>query len=227
MFLPLNVVQSNFFCPKYMINNDVISPNTQKSLLIPIIAVVVFMAPYFYRNYIILFYDGYSKYSVNVGIFLGIFEAFFYLAGFLINTVVAVTQTKKNIALVLTIQKLHITFEENLKVYALSNWISVITLFVYYLMYMFYGYLHHDINSSYVAYTLIFQMSYDMNSLYAILLLKFLKKKVVLWNQAVSSLHEFPDEDICRILFRCYEQILNCYKLFRDTFQVLVSNRLT
>lgn len=61
LFLPLNVVQSIFFCPKYMINNDVISPNTQKSLLIPIIAVVVFMALYFYRNYIILFYDCYSK----------------------------------------------------------------------------------------------------------------------------------------------------------------------
>lgn len=102
MFLLLNVVQSIFFCPKYMINKDVISPNTQKSLLIPIIAVVVFMALYFYRNYIIFFYDGYSKYSVNVRIFLGIFEAFFYSARFLINIVVAVTQTKKNIALVLT-----------------------------------------------------------------------------------------------------------------------------
>lgn len=225
MLRPFNFMQNIIFCPKYGIKDNFIRPNSTKSMLISVFAALIFSAMYFYRNYYFFYFNTTAApYSINVRIFFFVSETLFYSAGFLINTFIAVFRTRKNIEFVLIIQDLNITFRENLRRYTLRNWISVLTLVTFYVLYVLYTFLITPPIDNYAVWIIFLQSFFDLNIIYAIGLMKVLTQKAILWNKAISNLNNIRDEEVCKILFNSYDQMLKCYKIYRDSFGILVSS---
>ncbi|XP_063897098.1 uncharacterized protein LOC135118600 [Helicoverpa armigera] len=105
MLLPLNLLQNVFFCPKYRIKNDYITPTNLMSNLISSIATLVFIMIYAYRNYLIHF----SKMSQlsTAWKYTSYFNGFCYSLGFIMNLVIGIIQSQNSVQFVLTFQNVH------------------------------------------------------------------------------------------------------------------------
>lgn len=222
MLLPLNLMQYIMFCPKYRIINDCITPNSFISNVISIIVTLVFIlllvicflnSIYFYKR----------VYASTFGYMSSYFDIFFYSFGLTINCVLGIIQSRKSTKFVICIQNVHrfIKNESILKHLIIWNWIIVVVvLCTNVCACIFIGTMNSIPFSSYYACFVL--MIFDFNFIYAIRLIKLLENMVLLWSTKSGDINSLRESD-CEKAFQAYVDILDCYTIFKDCFQLFVS----
>lgn len=226
MLLPLNLMQQLYFCPKYRIKDNFISPNNFRSCLVSLCATIIFLSVIFYRFYSRIFSKSLKDFYKIDDDIITYFDFIITLTGFLINFFAVIFQTDQNVAFVLKILYIHRFFNNRtaFKHFIVGNWLSVILIHVAGIIFI----ISINLGLKLPRYNLfcgLILISFDANIVYAIRIITLLKNKVDLWNiQTLSfqNLKNSVSEDYCTKLYQGYIYILDCYDIYKVTFQKMV-----
>lgn len=227
VLLPLNLMQNVVCFPKYRIKHDIITPNSLFSNLVSIIAVVVAISVFTYSITSVYFTQDYSE---STAFLYGscLYDFLFYLLGFSINFVIGVVQTIKSINFVLTFQEVHryLNCETSFNRFIIWNWIIVIFALCghFVVVTVFCKLSCIPCISIFACYMSI---AFDVNMLYAIRIIKLLESKLILWSIHVINFEVSENthrESDSKKSFRAYVDLLECYSIHKDCFQLYVSN---
>ena len=220
MLLPLNLLQTIVFYPKYCISNNNITRNGRKSKILSLSATILFI--------LIKCHDLFDKKSQNfipMTIILSKSDFLLFSIGFIINFILCVLDTEKNIQFVLKFQDVHrYIHNDTLKVFTIANWVIFVSILVFYgtsSMLIF----KLTVGSIHSSFSTVILLSFDANLVYAIRLIQLLKDKVDQWSvQALQYLDmDCRDRgDHCKRMFQAYVDILDCYDIYKDSFQLMV-----
>lgn len=184
MLLPLHLMQNFIFCPKYVISNSYISPNNLRSILISVLGLFALLTVHVYLCYLSL--SDMFIYSEISQLSMFVFELLFYVVGIVINTVAAIVQTKDNVNFVITIQEVVNMFKFNYIKYTIYNWMYVIVIAVYYIVYSTCGILIFEGSVSYF-YGIPLLLCFDLNIIYIICSVNLLQRTLIIWNNVIYS----------------------------------------
>lgn len=223
MILPLNLMQMILMNPKYRIKNEMITPNNLFNKFVLLFGTITFIYAYVYR--VIHETDENLKIYqfVNFQHIATCYDLCYYCVGFVMNFLVNLLQTRKNVTLILTIQKVHrfLNDKTKFKSFINGNWIIVAIIFGFYVIFSIYNYIIYSEIPFYLFFTMFILVNFDANIVYAIRLIKLLEDKVVLLNDQVLNSNSV---ELCNErLFQAYIQILKCYEIYKITFQQMVS----
>lgn len=226
MLFPLNLMQNIFLCPKYSIRGNFISQNSSLSNFASLCGTVALIALYFYRIY--KFYsDNDIRTYVNFMYISSYFDFGLFCIGFIMNYIVGVIKTKRNIMFLLKIQDIHrfLNEKDNSRRFIVGNWIIIISVLVFY--FSITTYISITLNLPVYMYLCIYVLiCFDGNIVYAIRLIQLLKDKVVLWNTQALRFSRTEDTNMkfyYKRLFQAYASILECYDIYKNSFQHMVS----
>lgn len=220
--LPLNLMQKIIFSPKYRIKNNRITPHNLASKIITLCATLLCCILYVCRLYV----NGAFPSSSFVRIFRHYANMVFYGTGLIINYLISIVKVNSNIRFVLNMQDVHamLNSRSSFKTFIIGNWISMITIFVYYVFLIILSFMAYKHYALHVISGILFLICFDANMIYAIRLMNLLKIKIVLWTCALTTVETSNDKNIlCRSLFKAYASILECYNNFENALNVLVS----
>ena len=227
MLLPLNLMHNILMCPKYRIKDDSIYPNTLAVKLIGLCGTIVAISSFLYRAYALFVGKTIRKY-ISLTFINAVVDVLLYSCGFTINYVINVLQTKRNISFVLKFQDVHrfLNKKKTFNCFIIRNWVSVIFVmsFNIFIVTFFYTIMHL---ASFYLFCGMAILCFDVNIMNAIMLIKLLSEKVKLWNfQAVNCQktgHSGSDYYYCNKMFEVYVNILECFDIYRNTYQQMVS----
>lgn len=228
IFLPLNLMQIVLLNPKYHLKNNHINPNNWLNKFILIGGATTFLTTYIYRIVEIILDENFRRYSKIVFLnFASIFDFSFKCVGFIMTFIVNYYQSKNCVLFVLNFQEVHrfLNSEDNLKSFIMRTWMSVASIFAYYIVILSYEYfcfLKPPLN---VLFYVAFMATLDSNSIYAIRLSGLLTDKIKLWNIQLLCIQNNGGSklEIAR-MFDSYVRILKCYKIVTNVYQLPVSN---
>ena len=218
---PLNLMQSILFCAKYSIRDNIINSNTRVSSFLRVLCMFLLQCTSFYYLVVsnVTFSD--SNMALKVCFFVCSTADFFLLfIGDLINSYLNITYSYYNILLVLKIQYVLRFLQINkteLKSVFVCNWICIISLNIFYILYITYLYLcffHVSIISFILAYASI---AFDLNIMYALLVLMLVQKLLQVWIENVSKLRN--NEDSYSEVF--WDKTFNIYLNIQEIFIVM------
>lgn len=227
---PFNLMQSLFICAKYSIRNNIITSNTNLY--------------YFIRMLLTLIYRGACLCQV-IGMvgrlhneFWGINSLFFcvgyfinfiiYLIGDLVHGFFNILHSHYNILLVLKIQHvlrvLQIKSDE-IRSFIVYNWTYTFIFNLLSISYVIcYCFTIAEISILEII-TAYASIAYDINVIYALLLLKLLQKMLRVWIGKVQNsrnLEELQTEEYWNVMLDVYLHILDGYMIIQTTFQQMV-----
>ena len=218
MLLPLNLMQTIIFLPKYSIKYDFIRSNNVKTKLISFVATILRVCQYAFRSaHVMSFPTRYLYFHCLV-----LLDTLFYPSVFVIIYVLNIVYVKINIAIVLSFQEFHrlLSTTKIIKSITKWNWISVILIFIHHFIF-FTTVLHFGI-AWFVVLCNFILVIFDVNILYAIRLINCFETYV---NYSHSILFKAQSHDIDKHIckFCAYNKILECYILFKKFYEPLVS----
>ncbi|PZC77064.1 hypothetical protein B5X24_HaOG200713 [Helicoverpa armigera] len=225
---PLNFMQAVFFLSKYSIRNNLIKPNSLIYDLISVTCLLMFRIVSIYR---IIIFSFASKWTPLLQFLYvsQILDSIFYSVGFLLNNYINIVYSKINIGLVLKLQFVHKVLNINrhkLRPLIIYNWIFAISVYSYFIIFNLYMWLKFP-NPSYYALILVFSaLAFDINIVYALLLIKLLTQMLRIWLVEIQELTNVgmsgSDESYWNKMFDVYKNILEAYKTVEELFKLLV-----
>lgn len=222
MFLPIKNLQSAVFYPKYFIKNNFIYPNDFINICISLCCSSTLFAIKSYRIYDILHDEFFVRYTTMKVLFVALYlDVCLSLFIYTVDLVLSSFKSKKYVLFLLKFQMVHRLLNAGLSVTnVISSWIYCILLFIFHIFVaIIYSFLLAI--QWHVSISLFAQICNDANIVYAIVSMKLLTEKVVQWNIKVSQRDDFH-ETPCEELLKAYINILECYDLFTDVFQLPV-----
>lgn len=222
---PLNLIQAFFLCSKYTIRDNFITSNSYLYNFIGLFSTLIFRSIGLYNMFSNQWYD--SKLFIY---WSSICDFVFYSMGYFLNNYTNITQGDNNVLLVLKIQQICRVLKingKNLRNMVIYNWISVISLnsfLIFLILYINYTVCPH-IKIIHIMATFV-TMSFDMNIVYALLVMKLLTKTLGIWIEDVRSSANREDserESYWKTMFNVYLNIQEAYNLIEETFRPLVS----
>ncbi|PZC77062.1 hypothetical protein B5X24_HaOG200711 [Helicoverpa armigera] len=225
MLLPLNLMQNIMFYPKYSIFNNCIVPNSVLSKVVALCSTMAFVLIHLYRSYN-LYYNQMIREFVNILYITSYFDIILSCIGFAINFIVSIYQTENNVLFILKFQKVHrFLNDKNLfNRFVFMNWLILVLLFsfVIFIMSSFFLYMEVPLPDFFCG---LAAFCFDINIIYALRLIKLLEDKVKLWNfeaQHLLQIYHSNIESHCQRMFEAYFNILECYNLYKYSFQLMV-----
>ena len=225
---PMNMMQAVFFCAKYKIRDNMIMTNSVSYNVFSIFAMFIVTCGCYYFTFEsplrndemgIKFYQHLVKVYIFIVICFGTF----------LNYCSNIMQRHSNILFVMKIQAIYTKIEINevLKRVIIPNWISVLALDFYHIMYIAFSYFIIDFLGLKMglSFTTYVWLSYDMNVFYATRVMKILTETVKSWVKKVKNYEDVEhsqNEDYWKTMFDVYLEILEAYKLYGKTFHHLV-----
>ena len=228
MLFPLNLMQYIMFCPKYRIKDNIITPNSLISNVISLIVTIIFICAFIHCTYNMV-----AIAEQNIGSdrdfmsYFSFYNCAFFCFGCTLNFLIGIFHTKTNIQFVLTYQEVHRFLNDKTSIvkFVVWNWIIVVGIVGFYAIIVtcFHTLMGTPFKSVYAAYIM---MAFDFNMVYVIRVIQFLENKIVLWNIRNVNFQETEDmneENNCTRMFQAYVQILECYDIYKESFQPFVS----
>lgn len=219
MLFPLNLMQYVMFCPKYSIENNIITPNGLIITFVSMIATLTFILLFFYRTVMLIFYRDFIGKTEFLYV-TSLYDTFFYCSGFIINFVFGVIHTKKSVDFVLTFQKVHrfLTSEASFNRFIVWNWVTVIVALTGHssIFTVFCRLVDLPYVSVFLCHLVVV---FDFHIIYAFRGVQLLKNKVIVWSMQIQHTNV---EDWTK-MFQVYVDILECYKIHQECFQYFVS----
>lgn len=223
ILLPLNLLHNIMLCPKYAITNNNIHPNSLKFKLIGLCAAVFYSVIIGYRTY-----EYHSnellRSNFNFAYTLTYFDILFYTYSHFMNFILSVMQTKRNIIFVLNYQKVHRFFDTSTYFPSIQfwNWFSVLLIIIWHVVL-----LGANVSFGLPLYFVVVDtitLTFDVNVIYAIRLIRILKNNVALMNSKIKSLCDVQaDQKLCNKLWKTYRNLLKCYDYYKGSYQQTVS----
>ncbi|KAF9800118.1 hypothetical protein SFRURICE_016995 [Spodoptera frugiperda] len=222
MFLPLNLMQTITFNPKYQIKNNFVHTNHLGSNIFSLCGLITFLALNASRIFDI-FDENLRRYqTVNFIYFATVIDCLFYSSGYIMNFIHHLIYSKDNVTFILTFQDIHRFINNKSCTDSLVkyNWIHVIVLFICHIFVSFYIYIVYMHPPWYIICFVFILITTDCNTVYAIALTKLLTNKVQCWNtRAYMSLTNGSHIMRCNHMVHVYSQILHCYNIFKKMFR--------
>ena len=219
MILPLNLMQTIALCPKYIIKDNVISPNNFIIRFYCFCGTLFFLSAYLYR--VCFLYDVYISKSIFILLF-GIFDFIFYFNGFATNFIINIFQSNNHVHFVLNFQDIYKCFcsEISLRSFIFGNWISVATILFFYAVVI--TMLSYDPSvPSCIIVSTVCLLIFDAHMIYAIRLIKLLRINVGLWIHLLHS-EVSTNAVYCKRMKKVYVKIIECYNIIKSSFQSIV-----
>ena len=221
MLLPLNLLKIIPFFPKYRIRNNLIIPNNHllKSVsLCCTISIIIFLfCNIFYRH------SMFNAMNRNYLKKISKITNGGFLSVWLINNFIhGAFKTKENVSFVLKFQDIHrfLNNDKKFKLYVIQNWVTIV-LFAAFYSFMIIVHMLPD-----PIFLQIFEhlstMTMEAEMVYAIRLIQLLKDKVNLWNDQALQYHSM-EVTHCKRMFQAYIKILDCFDIYKISFQNIVS----
>ena len=225
LLFPLNLMQNIVIYPKYRIKNNFIYPNSRPAKFVSLCFMILSIFIFSYRVYE-LHVSLPVRSFINIAYITSYFDVIFYSIGFVINYVGNVMRTKRNIMFVLKIQDVHRFLNNDIyfKRFTICNWTSAVVIFGSYVCIAAYIYSEFDISASILFYGFTI-ICFDLNIAYATRLIKLLQHKVDLWNiqaQRLQQMDQRDNETCCKRMFQAYVNIIECYEIYKKSFQYMV-----
>ncbi|KAF9800091.1 hypothetical protein SFRURICE_016968 [Spodoptera frugiperda] len=223
MLLPLNIMQNILGYPKYRILDNFITPNSRSIYVLSFCVALISVFMLFYRSY-----DRYltgiihSKLLVNYGFIL--FSDFFFPSSGIIVTFTSIFfHADSNIMFVLKIMNIHRLHSDKdvSKSLTIFSWIFVLFISIYHSIFILVINLHFKL-PLYNLFCGFCVVIFDINMASAIMHIKLLKDKAVLWNVQITnvqSMEENKKMNYFKKVFQTYNDILDCYDIYRICFQ--------
>ena len=226
MLLPLTLTQTVVLSPKFRIKNNVLTPNNGFYKLLLFCGTVLPVSLYCYRMSD-LSHDKVVEWRIISMQKIAVYwDAIFDCTGFIFNFFIHLVLSKKNVSLVLTIQKIHrvLNGDDNFQKFTRNNWISMIVVISVFILFFIYNRVLHANLPLYVFITASSPIVFDIDLILAIRYIKLLEVHVVLWNhQILNQCFDHQNETCRKRLFEVYFQILESYNIYKQIFQVMVS----
>lgn len=213
MLQPLNLMNNILLFPKYRIKNNFINSNSFISYTVTLCYIIISSAVFIYRIYVIHSNEFVRKF-MNTIYLCSYFDFFAFSVGAIMNLIINVLQTKIFILFVLKIQDIHrVLNDTKFKHFSIRNWISVIYMLCSHICLLIFCHIQLNV-PSYEFCCGVATMIFDVNVMYAIRLIELLRIKMDLWNIQAKRLKQM-DENDCKIMFKAYANILECYDMYR------------
>lgn len=225
MFLSLNFMTNILLCPKFSIKNNFIKPNSRLSSFISVISTALFCFLFFFSCFPYMFYSKIQFDSIES--FTTLLDSIFYGSGFIMNCILCVIRTNRNVQFVLYFQHLHRCLDDStgFKRFIKLNWFIFTFILSYYISY--YSYLSISMNINFCELLMLhFLILFDLQMVYAMRILKLLGCKASLWNMKVMSCDDYDNvrvKDFCKKMIEAYFCILKCYDIHKGCIQEWVS----
>ena len=223
MILPLNVLQTMLFCPKYSIKDNFITSNSRLSNFVSVSGTILFLT--------IISCDfctavTNSWFSIKTVLMSLLGRYIFVSVGVLMNVTLSLIHTNENVSFVLLFQDIHRIFnnEISFRRFVIINWLAIIFLVGCYVIAI-------ATLCALLTFPILFiasgsiLVSFDSNIIYATRVIQLLKNKVDLWNIRAlqyQSRDRMETENHCKIMFKAYVDLLECYDIYRVLFQHMV-----
>lgn len=220
MLFPLNLMQFINFSSKYLIKHDFITPNKAKTIFVSVFWTILRIIPFASRS-ITKMTMGLWKADIFM-LCLAFVDIFFYSFCFIVVNIFNIVHAKFDIATVLVIQEFHRLFNNTRTIKSITkwNWIAVILISSFHLVIAIVNSAHGS--PWFMIICNIFLFCFDANMVYAIRLISSLEDNVISCINEVVEPHNYY-ENKRDFKFVAYNKILECYNLFKITYQPLVS----
>ncbi|PZC77058.1 hypothetical protein B5X24_HaOG200707 [Helicoverpa armigera] len=226
---PLNLMQAPFFLSKYTIRNNCIKPNSIIYNLMAVISMLIFRIVNVYK---IVVFPFVTKVNSSVTLFLyvsQILDTVFYTVGFVLNNYLNIVYSRINIGLVLKLQFVHRVLNinrRNLKSLIIYNWIFVVSLYSYFIFIGIFSWITYPFITLYSYILVVSALSFDMNIVYALRLIKLLTQLLRFWLMEIQELRNLgvcrSDESYWMKMFDVFKNIVEAYKTIQDLFSLTV-----
>ena len=218
---PFNIMQALFFCAKYKLEEDLIIQNSLSYYIRSAVGIIFYIC----GSFGVLFastYTTYTKKHPDLMLFGNINDIVVFVSGILLDFYTNITQKRNNVLLVSSIQNVHSILKINgniFKRFIIFNWIYVIALIVFHILWIFYycsffsGLSLSDIIES------CLHICFDINIVYTAMVMKLNTKTVTVWVENVQNAKCNKDERFWNSYFKAYVEILKSYQLIETTVQ--------
>ncbi|PZC77066.1 hypothetical protein B5X24_HaOG200716 [Helicoverpa armigera] len=226
---PLNLMQAIVICSKYRISDNKIKPHSRLYNWLGFTLVIAFRILSIHKLLT-------SNYPSNVSrlvaflYMINIFDFVFNAIGFFLNSYVNIIHRYNNVWLVLKLQHIHRILNinsKNLQMLIIYNWISAISIYIVFIMYMCYISLFFPVFSVFGTIVTFSTISFDINVIHALLLIKLLRQTLRMWILKLLDLKNTDtvsnDESLWTQMFDAYKNILDVYKMIEKLFKLMVS----
>lgn len=223
--MPLNILQSITFCPKYQIKNNFITPNCRLIILVSFVLSVLSIL--IVIGHLVLTFL-FPKVPTLV-LFTTCYDCLLYCTGFSMNFVICFKYSEENINFVLTFQDIHRFLNDKSNFRQFTIWCWVILVFT--LCFILISYICFFVTQIiyFTDLASIVVMVFDIQIIYAMKVMELLASKVDLWNLEAMKTQDLNKADALfyhKKLFEAFCNIIECYDLYKATYQYSVSTKL-
>lgn len=227
---PLNMIGKWFFCVKYKLKDNRITPNSFLYDVLSFFVTLLLLSICFYvmfRKPLSVDLEGFHYFYYMVDIY----EFALYSSGLMLNCFNNIFHKRNNVLLVLKIQHIYsnLKITGNFKRFFISNWLCVIAINCYHVFWVFYYYFAFTIISFDNILTSYLLISIDMNIIYVTRIMKLMVPPLKVWVKGVQSSEYIEDantESFWNDMFKIYMEIFEAYDLIDKTFNRLVRGKL-
>ncbi|PZC77075.1 hypothetical protein B5X24_HaOG200725 [Helicoverpa armigera] len=229
MILPLQMMQTICLNPKFSLKNNFIKPNNIANNLLAVVGVIFFVSLLIYRICDMMLDENLRRYqTVNFLYFATCVDSFFYGCGFIMNFILHFVHTMNNVNIILIFQEIHrhINDKASSNMAVFRNYVIVSMVFAFQTAASIYVYIVYMHPPWYVVCYVLVLISLDSNIAYSVCFMKLIADKLVLWNaKLLWSLQHGSHVMRCKKMARAYVQILNCFDVYKNIFELPVSIR--
>ncbi|PZC77725.1 hypothetical protein B5X24_HaOG200689 [Helicoverpa armigera] len=226
IFRPLKIMQTCSFNPKYQFKNNFIYPANTISDVIAYFGVITFLTIMIWRITDILFDENLRRYqTLNFLYFASYADSLFYSFGYIMNLILHFLHSKDSVKMILIFQEIHrfIRKSASLKNIVCRNWVALALMGGFQSIVVIYLYIVYMHPPWYIIFYVFYLLSPDYNTVYAICFMKLLLDKAVLWNVNLLLSLQGQRKVLCRQMTRTYGQILDCFDVYKNVFELPVS----
>ena len=226
---PMHIMLVLFFCAKYNIWNHKITPNSIQYSIFSVLATLTILSSCFY------FMIGFSitEHLMGFQYFQHLNKLYVYLLlvfGSFLNSCINIIQKRNNVFLVLKIQNVfrNLKIKRVFKRFICSNWICVIVLNSFHILWVLYSYYNYELNVIGIGISIMSYcfVSFDMTLLYAARIIKLLTEPLNNWVKNVKKsrcVGNFENERYWNKMFEVYMEILEVYEYIEKTIHQMVT----
>lgn len=222
---PFHLIHKVLLYPKFNIKRDVILPNSKLTKICSFI-VVLFSISFLIGDVYSARVAYHRKTNLKTAYVITCCDLFIYGFGLIAYYINNVTKSRRNVSIILKLQAIHrfLGKKHNFNYFTVRNWICLFFFLVLRISCLLYSYFLYQ----YSIYSLFRHFAvtcFEINIIYASRLLKWLTTEVELWNDQARNLAQIDPNNkpmFCKRMFKAYTRILECYDIYKSTFQIMV-----
>ena len=225
---PFNVMEALFFSAKYRIRDNIIMTNhyLYSILSMFVTSILVCYCYYDWFGFTCVFdYEGFQllqRFNLVLIYFLLVIGSFS-------SCYTNIFLESKNILFVIKIQDVYRVLRDtgSFKHFVIPNWIYVITINVYQIVWLFYTYYYFDFTTSGFKFSPYFWIIHDIHLLYISTTLKLMTTLLKAWIENIQkpgSVENSEHDCYWNTMYQAYLNILDASKLFETTLHHSVCN---